>query len=280
MRRTALLLVALLTPALTVAPGCKPEKEMSAEEKAKLIAEKLEEGEAKLRSQQSDLAKKSFEKVLEIEAGHPGALRGLAQVHAEKEEWKEAEKYATDALAKSADDPYLHETMGKIFAATDRHKEAAASYGKAFEMKPNLSDWGINKGKAERNAGDLETSHATLLAISKDDPEATHIFSELGETVRKQGKLDEALELFMRAQVKSESDKNAFLGAARVYEAKGETTKALDQYSAYKQRDCCSTFSKTEIEPKLSELNSKEQGELAEKTAKPPEGEAPAEGGE
>ena len=67
-------------------------------------------------------------------------------------------------------------------------------------------------------------------------------------------KLDAALKAYLKAQSKYASDKMAFAGAAFVYEAKGQDSKALDEWSRYIQRDCCSEYSQNVAKPKLEAL--------------------------
>ena len=62
------------------------------------------------------------------------------------------------------------------------------------------------------------------------------------------------LRTFMKAQTQWQGDQDSYAGAARVYEAKGDVSKSIDQWSAYLQQDCCSTYSKDVAQPKLAEL--------------------------
>jgi tetratricopeptide (TPR) repeat protein len=44
------------------------------------------------------------------------------------------------------------------------------------------------------------------------------VYTELGDTLREQGKLDEALKAYMKALIEHAGDKTAHAGAAQVYE--------------------------------------------------------------
>ena len=62
----------------------------------------------------------------------------------------------------------------------------------------------------------------------------------------------------------------ARVGAAAVYEKRGEWTEAINELSEYVRMDCCTHYSDDVVKPKLEELRKKEQEALA----------ARAEGGE
>jgi len=65
----------------------------------------------------------------------------------------------------------------------------------------------------------------------------------------------------MQAQNTYASDKAARAGAALIYESKGETTLAINEWSDYIRMDCCSTYSNSVAKPKIASLRAIESGE-------------------
>ena len=97
--------------------------------------------------------------------------------------------------------------------------------------------------------------------VAELDPRAPSVNTELGDALREQDKLDDALKHYMKAQNVNRSDKRAHAGAAMVYEKKGDNKHALDEWSSYIQMDCCSDFSKTVAQKKIESLKVDHGGE-------------------
>ena len=258
----------LALAALLLVPACAPDESMTAEEKAALIESKIKEADAAITAEQEDKAKAPLEFVLKEEPDNPQANGAMARLLLAKDDAKSAEPYAAKAVAGAPDDPESQRAMARVYEKTDRPAEAAAAYGKAWELKPDDARLGLGQGQQLLAAKKWAEAEAVLSKVGDDDDQIQYVWSSLGDALREQGKLDEALGKYMKAQNTHGSDKAAFAGAAMVYEAKGEISKALDQLSAYIQRDCCSSYSNEWAKPKLVELKAKEN------TA--PEGEAPA----
>lgn len=247
----------LVLAALTLS-ACAPDKEMTAEEIAKISADKVKEGLAKIASDQEDLAKADFEWVLEKDPENAGAHGGMAQIYLKKDDPAKALPHAEKAAAGAPDDPKAQATLGEVLAKSDKHAEAAAAYAKAWSIDPDDSRWGHAQGKALLKTKNFAEAETVLRKVGEEDEQIQYVWTDLGDALREQGKHDEALRMYMKAQNTYQSDKGAFAGAAQVYEAKGETSKAIDQLSRYIQRDCCSTYSDEWAKPKLAELKAKE----------------------
>jgi Flp pilus assembly protein TadD len=167
--------------------------------------------------------------------------------------------------------------MAKVYDLTDRPVEAASAYAAAWALNLDDARLGLGQGKALLKAKKFAEAETVLRKVGEEDPEIQYVWSALGDAMREQGKNDEALGMYMKAQNKYDSDKSAYAGATMIYEAKGENSKAIDQLSRYIQRDCCSSYSKEWANPKLLELKAKEdagQGGAAMQAAAE---EAPAE---
>ena len=258
----------LALAALLLVPACNAEKGMTPEEKAALIVAKVKEADASITAEQEDKAKEPLAWVLKEDPENAAAHAAMARMYLAKKDAKSAEPHAAKAVAGAAGDAGAHTNMAKIYDLTERPAEAAASYATAWELSPDDARLGLGQGMALLRSKKFAESEKVLARVGEDDPEIQYVWSALGDAMREQGKLDEALGKYMKAQNTHASDKTAFAGATMVYEAQGEVTKALDQLSRYIQRDCCSTYSKEWAKPKLAELEAKE---------KAGEGSAPAE---
>ncbi len=260
MRRLQIaLLAALLAPSL----ACESKPEMTPEELQARIASKIEEADVRLRNNKAKDAEEIYNWVLQQEPQNARALRGLALVRYEEDDIKAAEDFATKAAAANGEDHEVQAVLGKIYDKTERYAEAATAWGKAFELEPDNSRYGLAQGNALRNAKNLDEAEKVLRKVADLDPEVQFVYTDLGDTLREKGELDEALKLYMKAQTIFASDRRAFAGAAQVYEQKGDTTNAINQWSTYIRMDCCSNYSNDTAKPKLEALRQKEQEELA-----------------
>ena len=136
----------------------------------------------------------------------------------------------------------------------DKHAEAAEAYGKAFELVPDNSDYGLHYGRELKRAGKFDEAEGVLRKVAELDPKAQFVFTELGDVLREKNQLDESLKTYMKAQNTYPSNREAFAGAALTYEAKGDNKNALDEWSTYITMDCCSDFSKNVAQKKVETL--------------------------
>jgi Flp pilus assembly protein TadD len=231
---------------------------MTPEEKAALIASKIKEAEASITADQEDKAKTPLAWVLKEDPENAAAHAAMARMYLAKADPKSAEPHAVKAATGNAGDAGAHQQMAEVYVLTERHAEAAASYATAWGLDPDDARLGLGQGKSLLRAKKFAEAEKVLRKVGEDDAEIQYVWSDLGDALREQGKNDEALGMYMKAQNTNASDKTAFAGATMVYEAMGENSKALDQLSRYIQRDCCSTYSKEWAKPKLAELKAKE----------------------
>lgn len=248
-------LVPALLAALLLVPACdRGEKELTPEEAAAKLASDLEEASARLRNNKRDDAEKIYVRVLESNPGNPGALAGLGKVRFDEKKYDEAEKLLVDAIAKQGDDPEVHFTLGQVRQHAQKPAEAAEAYGKAFELVPDNSDYGLHLGRELKKAGDLDQAETVLRKVAELDPKVQFVFTELGDVLREKKALDDSLRTYMKAQNTYPSNKEAFAGAALVYEAQGDNAHALDEWSTYIRMDCCSEYSKNVAQQKMETL--------------------------
>lgn len=264
----------LLISALLLAPvACEEKPQQTPEELAAQITKRMEEADVRQRNNKPKDAEAIYQWVLEQDANHAGALRGMAQIRLSEKDLAGAEDFANKALAANAEDVQVHSVLGTLYDKTERYPEAAGSWGKAYELEPTDSRHGLKQGIALKNAKSWDEAETVLRKVADDDPEVQFVYTELGDVLRAKEQYEEALKLYMKAQTIFASDRRAHSGAAQAYEAKGDTTKAINEWSSYIRQDCCSDFSNNTAKPRLEELRQKEQGELAQDTP-PAEGEA------
>lgn len=264
--RTAVL---VLTATVAFPLACdKSSKEDPAQE-AEKTAQAIAEAEGRLRNNKIDDAEGIITTVLEEHPDNADALAVLGKVRYQQSNYDEAQAKLTEALKSKAQDAGLQAMLGHVHVAKKEPGPAAEAFGKAFQLDSENSEYGLYYGINLLESGDAAGAEKVLAQVADLDPGAltpsgTGVHTYWADALRKQGKLDEALRTYMKAQTQYGSDKMAFAGAAFVYEEKDDAQHALDQWSAYIQRDCCSEYSKTVAQKKIMELG----GGTAEAEAK------------
>lgn len=251
---TAWVALSLLLPA-----ACNKDKELDPAQVEARRKSNLEEAAARLRNNKVQDAERFYSMVLEEHPEDPEAMAGLGIVRYHQKQYEEAESLLTKAVAKEAGIAQHHAVLAEMYAINDRTKEAVAAYAKAFELEPDNSTYGLALGRELVEAEEYAKAEEILRQVADLDPRAIDpngvgVHTALGDALRGQDKLDDALRTYMKAQTTYGSDKMAFAGAAFVYEAQEEIKHALDQWSAYIQRDCCSDYSRTVAQKKIMEL--------------------------
>lgn len=234
-------------------PGPTPE-EIEAQRKDDLAT-----AEARLRNGLIEDAGRYYELVLAQTPSDPEALAGLGKVRYRQNRYEDAERLLTQSLAQ-APRAQTHATLGDLYNSQKRHADAAEAYGKAFAAEDDNSEYGLAYGRALNASEQFAKAEEVLESVAELDPQAiTHdkigVYTFLGDAKRAQGKLDDALRTYMKAQTTYGSDKMAYAGAAFAYEGKQDIKHAIDQWSAYIQRDCCSDYSRSVAQKKIMELS-------------------------
>lgn len=256
MHRFTSALIALLF--LSV-PACDSGKEVDPAEAEAKRKKTLEDAQARLRNHKLADAERLFGLVLEDQPQNADALAGMGIVRYRQENYEDAEKLLTQAIGLEGGIAPHHAILAELYAITDRHDQAVASYTKAHELDPENGDYGLALGRQLVETEQFAKAEEVLTQVAEVDPKAIDpngvgVYTALGDAQRGQDKLDDALRTYMKAQTTYGSDKLAFAGAALVYEKQGDIKHALDQWSAYIQRDCCSKYSKTVAQKKIMEL--------------------------
>ncbi len=248
--------VCLAAAVLLALPACEPKQpdvDIPAE-----IARNLAEGDSNLRNNKVDEAEANYKQVLEYEANNADALTGLGRVALERNDPAAAIEQLDKAVAANGELALARASLGRAHVGTKDWAKAAEQLGKAWELAQNEEQYGLEYGIALRESKQLDKAAEVLAEVAEINPKLKYVHRELARVQFDAGELDKALRTFMKAQSTWAGDQDSFAGAAMVYEAQGEITKAIDQWSNYIQQDCCSTYSKDVAQPKLKELKEKE----------------------
>lgn len=251
-------LVLALLLAVT-AGACTSEPKVDPAEAAAKRERDLANGRVRLRDGKIDDAADLFQGVLAAEPKNAHALYGMGRVKYERSEYDASVDLLQKAIAEDGSVAEFHAALGTTLAIQKKHAEAAAAFAQAFKIEGDNGDYGLNWGKNLNLAKKYPEAEEALRQVAEVDRKARFVLSELGDALREQGKLDEALVTYMRAQTENPDDKMAFAGAALVYEAKGDVKHALDQWSTYIRMDCCSDYSKDVARKKMIELKLPEE---------------------
>ncbi|HEY8377566.1 MAG TPA: tetratricopeptide repeat protein [Nannocystis sp.] len=247
--RLALALVLALPPACTSTPTVDPA------EQAAQLKKDLANANGRVNDEKWQEAETILTRVLSTEPNNHEALALMAkvQLYGHKDAAKSLE-LIDKAIAGKADVPDYHATRASALEKQGKDVEAAQAWGKASELDPDNGNYGLHQGQALRRAKQLEQAEAVFREVIKRDEAVKFVYSELGDVLREQGKLDEALVTYAKAMIQYAGDKSAHAGAAQVYEAKGETQKAIDEWSTYIRMDCCSEFSTNVAKKRIAAL--------------------------
>jgi len=256
-------------------PGCNKEPEVDPAEVEKKLRTDLEAASTRARNNKTKDAEAIWQRVLAEHPDQPEALAGIAKLRFGEGKVDEALQLVDKSIAKKDDLPQVHALRGEILARLERHDDSAAAYGRAFELAPDKSEYGLPQGVQLKLAKKYPEAEAVLVKVADLDPMAQFVYSELGDVLRFQNRLDESLKTYMKALRTYASDKMAHAGAAQVYEANGDISHALDHWSTYVRMDCCSPYSESVARKKIVELQA--AANAATKDAPPTEPTTPGE---
>lgn len=244
-----------LTVVLAFAPACNNTPAVDPAEQAAQIKKDLANAASRVNDEKWKEAEGMLARVLEAEPNNADALALQAKVRLSGDKDPAAALALIDkALASKADVAEYQATRALALEASGKHSDAAGAWGKASQLEPDNGNYGLHQGQALRRAKQYEEAEAVLRQVIKDDEAVRFVYSELGDVLREQGKLDEALTSYAKGMIKYQGDKTAHAGAAQVYEAKGDTQKAVDEWSTYIRMDCCSEFSNNVAKKRIAEL--------------------------
>jgi len=239
---------------ILAAPACNNKPAVDPAAQAEALKRDLSNGAARVKDEKYAEAEAMFGRVLAAEPENAQALAGMGRVRLGTKKYEEARGLLERAAQKLPDDAGIQASLGEVYAKLDRPGDAATAYGAAFKGEPANGNYGLAQGQQLRKARQLEKAEEVLREVAKSDSQTEFVYTELGDVLREQGKLDEALKSYMKALIEHPGDKSAHAGAAEVYALQGNNGKAIDEWSTYIRMDCCSEFSNTVAKPKIQAL--------------------------
>lgn len=237
------------------APACNNTPAVDPAEQAAQLKKDLVNATARVADEKWKEAEGMLTRVLEAEPNNADAQALMAQVRLFGD--KDAEKALAlidKAIASKGDVPEFHATRGGALEKLGKDADAGAAWGKAFALKPDNGNFGLHQGQALKRAKKFEEAEAAFREVIKVDEAVQFVYSELGDALREQGKLDEAMTTYAKAMIKYQGDKMAHAGLAQVYEAKGDTLNAVSEWSTYIRMDCCSEYSNSVAKKRIAAL--------------------------
>ncbi len=239
---------------ILAAPACNSKAAVDPAAQAEELKRDLSNGAARVKDEKYAEAEAMFARVLAAEPENAAALAGMGRVRLGTKKYPEALSLLERAAAKLPDDAALQASLGEAYVKLDRHGDAATAYAAAFKIDPANGNYGLAQAKALRHTKQLEKAEAVLREVAKTDAQTEFVYTELGDVLREEGKLDDALKGYMKALIEHPGDKTAHAGAAEVYELQGNRAKAIDEWSTYIRMDCCSEFSNKVAKPRIGAL--------------------------
>ena len=163
---------------------------------------------------------------LHPECGEAWLGLGYALEHAEeKEEALESYQRAIDLA------PHLHEAWsrkGTVCAALERNNESLESFREALARGSIAPVTHCGYGSMLRRIGLFHESEKHCRIATESAPEWPHGLCELGLILVEQGRLDEAVNVYVQAMALDVHSKDAAAGLSQVYERKGEPELAYE----------------------------------------------------
>ena len=236
------------------APACTSKPTVDPVVQAEELKRDLSNGAQRVKDEKYAEAEAMFARVLAAEPENAQALAGMGRVRLGTKKYDEALSLLERAAQKLPDDPELQASLGEAYSKLDRQPEAATAYAAAFKALPGHGDYGLRQAQALRKSKQLEQAEAILREVAKSDAQTEFVYTELGDVLREEGKLDDALKAYMTALIEHPGDKSAHAGAAEIYALQGNRGKAIDEWSTYIRMDCCSEFSNNVAKKRIAEL--------------------------
>lgn len=139
-----------------------------------------------------------YRQILQVAPNHPDALYLYGLVAHDMGQNETAAELIGKAIGIHPICPFYY-SLGNVFHALGRLDEAAGSYRKALQLRPDLVDAHLNLANTLREQGKLDESAGSLRQALSLDPALADAHLNLGNLLRAQGKPEEAIECFHRA---------------------------------------------------------------------------------
>ena len=145
-------------------------------------------------------AQACYEKVLAIEPGNPYASYNLGKLHYRQRAFAVAERHLHAALERKPEFPEAHVVLSNIHDARGEYEKAASALEIALRQRPDYAGAWYNYATTLVRLDRLGEAEDAARRAIRFDPEffAAHAF--LGDLLRTDARLAEAVEMFRRAR--------------------------------------------------------------------------------
>jgi tetratricopeptide (TPR) repeat protein len=185
--------------------------------------------------QAEEIAKKGLEKDPENKAFLAGIIEVIAsegnQTGTEAQAFDRAKPYVTEALKVAPKDPKVLTAVGYLHEAAGKYNEALNYYNKAIESDPDFVQAYFRRSNTFNFLGKKNESQISLEKAYEQDPNNSLIQRAMADVFRKEGRLNEAYELYIKASSSSApraSQAIAFASASQIKQLQGDIDTAVN----------------------------------------------------
>lgn len=175
-------------------------------------------------------AKTIYEQILKIEPKNFFALKFLATLHAQTNNYQLAVNLFLKAIKINPNDGPCHSNYGNCLKELGRFKDALSAFDKALNYDPNNAATHSNRGVVLFELGRFEeavTSYERALFLTSNLPET---YANKGIALNRLGLLQEALHSFNHSIELAPNFANTYLSRAEIYQQLAQFKDALSDY--------------------------------------------------
>ena len=175
-------------------------------------------------------AESIFKEIIQLRAGHPGALHFLGIISHRRGDNEIAIKLINKAIRTNAFNPAFYNSIGNIYMAMNKHEEALDSYRNATRLKPDYAGAHYNIG----NIFKVQSKHDQAIACYQKTlslcPEFFDAHLGLGNVFLGQGKHDEAIACYQKGLLLKPDLIEARYNLGNIFLEQGKYAQALVCY--------------------------------------------------
>ena len=176
-------------------------------------------------------AAEAFKKALELKPDDSFAAINVANCYQAMGRYDEAEKFILDDIAKGFEDSQLYFLLGNIKVHHGQPDKAIPYFEKCLEGNPRSASAQNALGAVYLNrdgAGDLARAEERLAAAAAINPTLMSLRYNMAQVREKQGRLDEAADLYLQEIRDAPKSYKALYNLSRVYRQMGREDEELE----------------------------------------------------
>ncbi len=175
-------------------------------------------------------AEQMYRQVLAADSSNADALHLLGVIACQTGRHELAVQYIECAIRLQGNAAMIHNNLGAAYKALQRLPEAAASFRRAAELKPDYAEAHNNLGLALQDQGDLDGAIACYNRAVKLKADYAEAHNNLGVALERQGKPDQALASYRRAVEVKQDYVDPLFNQANVLRELGKLDEAVAGY--------------------------------------------------